>query len=99
MNAHIPMNRKQKNALRKEAQLIIQEEIEKQRNDFTRKVFKLMCYVLNEDNDFGKKRLTKLINNIGNLIKESDEDEIFWEHLDRHVIDRMGMPFERDYSE
>lgn len=99
MKARIPISKKQKEYLRNEAQIVIQEEVEKQRNDFTRKLFKLMCYVLNEKHGFGKMRLSHLINDIGELVEESDTDEIFWEHLDRHIIDRMGLPFDRDYSD
>lgn len=32
----------------------------------------------------------------GKLIQESEKDEIFWEHLDRVVVDEIGMNFERE---
>ena len=43
-------------------------------------------------------RLTKLLIKFNELVKESSEDEIFWEHIDRQVIDRLGFDFERDYT-
>ena len=33
------------------------------------------------------------------LLEKEKTDEIFWEHLDRYVIDYLGIPFERDYSD
>ena len=72
--------------------------MEKQRDEFSRKLFKLMCYVLNEKYNFGNQRLSNLIIEIAELIKEADTDVIFWEHIDRHVIDRLGLKFERDYT-
>lgn len=42
--------------------------------------------------------MSNLIIEIAELIKEADTDVIFWEHIDRHVIDRLGLKFERDYT-
>lgn len=35
-------------------------------------------------------------NTFGKLRAEHDQDEIFWEHLDRVVIDEMKLDFKRD---
>lgn len=48
MKARIPPTNQQKKVLQQQAKIVIQEEMEKQRNEFSRKLFKLMCYVLNE---------------------------------------------------
>ena len=98
MKARIPPTNQQKKVLQQQAKIVIQEEMEKQRDEFSRKLFKLMCYVLNEKHNFGNQRLSNLIIEIAELIKEADTDVIFWEHIDRHVIDRLGIKFERDYT-
>lgn len=98
MKARIPPTNQQKKVLQQQAKIVIQEEMEKQRDEFSRKLFKLMCYVLNEKYNFGNQRLSNLIIEIAELIKEADTDVIFWEHIDRHVIDRLGLKFERDYT-
>lgn len=54
-------------------------------------MFKALCYCLNRDFGFGKKRLEFLINSIRDLLDESLTDECFWEHLDRVVIDELGI--------
>ena len=98
MKARIPPTNKQKKILEQQAKIVIQEEMEKQRDDFTRRLFKLMFYALNEKYHFGTHRLNELMREVTELLKESDTDEIFWEHIDRHIIDRLGLKFERDYT-
>ena len=61
-----------------------------------RRYFKLMCYVLNRNFGFGSKRCLAVINGISRLSAEHDQDEIFWEHLDRVIVDEMKLDFERD---
>lgn len=43
----------------------------------------------------------KLLTRIGaaDSLPGVTEDEIFWEHIDREVIDYLGFPFERDYTD
>ena len=56
----------------------------------------MMCYVLNRNFGFGSKRCLAVINGISRLSAEHDQDEIFWEHLDRVIVDEMKLDFERD---
>ena len=98
MKARIPPTNQQKKVLQQQAKIVIQEEMEKQRDDFTRRFFKLMFYALNEKYHFGTKRLNDLMCEVTELLKESDTDCIFWEHIDRRIIDRLGLKFERDYT-
>ena len=41
--------------------------------------------------DQAKKVFTK-------MLEESSKDEVYWEHIDRVVVDKLGLPFERDYT-
>lgn len=48
---------------------------------------------------FGHDRLVKALEEMTEVIKHSNEDEVFWEHLDRVVIDQLKLPFKHDYTE
>lgn len=99
MKARLPVNNKMRKRIQEETARIVDQQFEKQSVIMTRKLFKLMCISLNEKFGFGKKRLSCLINEISETIKESEKDIIFWEHADKIVIDQIGLPFERDYTE
>lgn len=97
MNALIKprLNKKQKAAIRE----AVADEIRKQGEDSTRRVFKLMCVSLNDYFGFGVGRLARLIDRINTLSQEHDSDEVFWEHIDKRLA-QMGIPFEpEDYEQ
>ncbi len=96
MKARIPMqlNKKQKAAIRE----AVAEEIRKQGEDSVRRVFKLMCVSLNDDFGFGAGRLARVIDRINTLSREHDNDEVFWEHIDKRLA-QMGANFQpEDYE-
>lgn len=101
MKARVPMNFKRE--AKKEILRLVNNEYSKVRNkeneDITRRIFKTMMFVLNQDFGFGHDRLNKALKEMTEVIKHSSEDEVFWEHLDRVVIDQLKLPFQRDYTE
>ena len=99
MKARIPMNNYQRSLIEKEIEILAKKEVERQSIVQMRKFFKLSACVLNENFKFGHDRILKFINSISELISQSDEDEIFWEHIDMLVIDRLQIPFDRDYTD
>lgn len=99
MKARIPLSKKQRKRVEDEARIVCMQEIEKQRNAMMRRFFKLMCYCLNDKYHFGAKRLNTLIASLTETSLEANNDPVFWEHNDRIVIDTLGMPFDRDYTE
>ena len=54
---------------------------------------------MNEKYGFGTKRLAALVDDFTAKLDESSKDEVFWEHIDKVVIDNLGIPFERDYTD
>lgn len=98
MRARIPLSGKLKRDALAEIRVAVNREQEKQAKAQVRRFFKLTAVVLNDEFGFGATRLTKLLIKFNELVKESSEDEIFWEHIDRQVIDRLGFDFERDYT-
>lgn len=75
------------------------EEVEQEKStDITRRVLKTMIYVLNTEYGYGIKRISRLFNSFTKMLEESHKDEVYWEHIDRVVIVKLGLPFERDYT-
>ena len=57
---------------------------------------KLFVIALTVISAWAKKRLEFLIDSVNKLMNEVLTDEAFWEHLDRVVIDELGIEFERE---
>ena len=75
------------------------EKVEEEKTiDITRRVLKTIIYNLNTEYGYGIKRITRLFNSFTKMLEESSKDEVYWEHIDRVVVDKLGLPFERDYT-
>lgn len=92
MRARLPISNKMKSKVRQE----VAKEYERQGQASARRMFKLMCAVYNELYGHGKGRCTRSIMRISELSAKHKDDEVFWAHIDRVVIDQMGMAFERE---
>lgn len=96
MKAYIrPINqisKKQREAIRK----VTEEQLKLDRQGLTRRLFKIFCVALNKEYGFGKQRLHHLIGMVQELANERPNDEVFWSHVDRKVIDEIGMDFSRE---
>lgn len=91
MKANIPISSR----MRKQLELAVREELQKGQYAATQRIFKLFCYVLHSKYGFSK-RCYIVIDEVRKLIEEQDENPVFWEQLDRYVIDQMGIPFDRE---
>lgn len=97
MNAMIKpqLNKKQKAAIRD----AVAEEMRKQGKDSIRRLFKLMCVSWNDVEGYGKIRCMRMIDRINTLSEEHENDEVFWEHVDKRLA-QMGIQFEpEDYEQ
>ena len=75
------------------------EKVEEEKTiDITRRVLKTIIFTLNTEYGYGIKRITRLFNSFTKMLEESSKDEVYWEHIDRVVVDKLGLPFERDYT-
>ena len=63
-----------------------------------RRYFKIVCVVLHK-HGYGKNRLNQIIGEIGKLAAQAENDEIFWEHIDKLLIDKIKIDFERENYE
>lgn len=68
--------------------------------DVTRRIFKTIVFALHKDFGFGRDRCAKALKSMTEIIEHSDTDEVFWEHIDRVVIDKLKLEFDRrDYTD
>lgn len=74
----------------------VKEEFTRQSNDMAQRVFKLFCVALHQEFGFGKYRLSRLLQAVNKLSTEREQDEIFWTHVDRIVIEYIGLDFPRE---
>lgn len=84
MKARIPPRR----AMSKAQREIIDEYMDEAAERFA----KIACAVLHEEYGFGKQRLNRFLKKV----TEAPNDEIMWWHIDKLLIDQMGLPFHRD---
>lgn len=77
----------------------INKRSEQQNEITTRRMFKMFCYCLNKDFKFGKGRLLRLIDSVSELSDVCEKDEVFWEHIDRFLVDQKHIPFDREKYE
>lgn len=98
MKARIPLSNKQKKDIMPELEMYAKRAIEEERNNLTRRLFKVMLVALHEEFGFGKVKLARALIKMVETIQKSDTDEVYWEHIDRLLIDKYKMKFERDYT-
>lgn len=90
---------KEKRMVRDEVMVEYRKIEEEKRREMAERCLKIFIYVLNRDHHFGKKRANEFYEACGTLLAEAYNDEVFWEHVDKVVIDYLGMTeFGRDYT-
>ena len=95
MKARIPPRQQISNRSLQAVDQYIQEES----HNMSRRLFKLVAVALNELYGFGAKRNLELSQRVGNLIIEHQDDEIFWQHVDR-FCEQMKLGYEQeDYEQ
>lgn len=95
MKARIPLNNRQLKMCRD----VVNDLTEKRQVAFTRRIYKLYAFVLNREFQFGRQRIERIIAKINQLLIESDSDELFWDNIDRVVIDELKIQFEREITD
>lgn len=61
---------------------------------------KQCCMPCIKDFGFGRDRCAKALKSMTEIVEHSDTDEVFWEHIDRVVIDKLKLEFDkRDYTD
>jgi hypothetical protein len=104
MKARVPrLSKKDKKKIKAEIAHELDKDWEEREQlisaELTRRIIKTFLFVMHEKHGYGKQRLIELIGNFTEKLDETSKDEVYWEHIDRVIIDRLGIPFERDYTE
>lgn len=94
MKARIPgrVTKRQEGVIREK----VRDEYQRQGAEMSRRIFKLFCVALNKEFGFGKNRLSKLMSEISALSNEKQHDEVFWSHMDKVIIEQIGIDFPRE---
>lgn len=61
-----------------------------------RRYYKLLAVSLNKKFGFGKKRILEVFEDISELSKERNNDPVFWVHIDKIVIDQLGIQLKKE---
>lgn len=92
MRARLPLNNKTKKRVR--------EEVEQYYNSVgeghSRRTFKLLFVILHQHFGFGTNRIKKIMEKVSDLSLERKQDEVFWSHIDRLLIDYLKLPLDRE---
>jgi hypothetical protein len=93
MKCHIPA----KHIVTHSQAKVLNEYLDGLKEQTMRRIFKIMCVALHDEQfGFGHDRLAKLIGKISEISAESEHDEIYWNHIDRVVINELKLDFERE---
>lgn len=72
------------------------EVYQEESNGMFRRYYKLLAVSLNRKFGFGKQRIQRVFEDISELSKQREHDEVFWAHVDKVVIDQLGIEFKRE---
>ena len=85
---------------RKAVDQYVLEEVDRTKKEELTRFLKIMFVTLNKKFNFGHDRLFKLLKEAEKLMIENQGNEILWDKIDELLIDRLGLPFDReDYEE
>ena len=88
MKARIPGRR----ALLKPDKKAVRDYVDQYQKDVTRRLLKLACVALHLEFGFGKDRLGRFLMKMNSLMG----DELLWWHVDKLLIDQIGLEFDRE---
>lgn len=88
MKARIPGSR----ALLKPDKKAVRDYVDQHQKDVARRLLKLACVTLHMHFGFGRERLGKFLMQMNGLMG----DELLWWHVDKLLIDQIGLEFDRE---
>lgn len=100
MKARIPLPVKTKNQIKAEVAVEWKKIQQEKSVEMAQRCLKIFLYVLCKHYGFGKKRLTDFYNLCGELLKTADTNVVFWEQVDKVIIETYGFKeLGRDYTD
>ena len=92
MKAHISASMR----LTKREKAIVKEYDDSIQNENFMRYVKLSIVALHEQFGFGHDRAADFLGTISRLAEEAEKDEIFWEHIDKIVIEELKLELQRE---
>lgn len=90
MKARIPLDKRTRKLIHETAD----EALRQKEFKLINRLLKTCCYILNRDFGLGTRRLSEFLKSVFKTLEH--KDELFWEHLDKVVIDQLGIPLDRE---
>ena len=85
---------------RKAVDQYVLEEVDRTKKEELTRFLKIFFVTLHNKFGFGKKRLLELMLEAQELMAENQGNEILWDKIDELLINKLGLPFDReDYEE
>ena len=85
---------------RKAVDQYVLEEVDRTKREEFYRFLKVFFVILHNDYDMPSDELEELLLKTSKLMIENQGNEILWDKIDELLIDKLGLPFEReDYEE
>ena len=100
LNPLINMSTKEKKELNEYMAQRAKKIYDEEATGLVRRCYKTFAVALHQKYGFGRNRLIKLMDELTDISKLRDIDDVFWKHLDDIIINEIKLDFEReDYKE
>lgn len=100
LNPLINMSTKEKKELNEYMAQRAKKIYDEEATGLVRRCYKTFAVALHQKYGFGRNRLLKLMEELSDISKLRDIDDVFWKHLDDIIINEIKLDFEReDYKE
>lgn len=100
LNPLINMSTKEKKELNEYMAQRAKKIYDEEATGLVRRCYKTFAVVLHQKHGFGRNRLLKVMEELADISKLRDIDDVFWKHLDDIIINEIKLDFEReDYKE
>ena len=96
MKARIPIPKCYKEQVDEYCKDFCNKELKKQQLTLVTRTMKIASVMLHQNYGFGKDRLTKLWRAIIDFTDIMDDDPVRWYHIDRELIDEIGLDVSRE---
>ena len=90
------MSIKQQKATQKYIQERAMQLYNEEATGLIRRCYKTVAVALHKKFRFGKKRLLELMQELSDISKLRNTDEVFWKHVDDIIVDEIGLEFNRE---
>ena len=100
INPLINMSTKEKKELNEYMAQRAKKIYDEEATGLVRRCYKTFAVALHQKYGFGRNRLIKLMDELTDISKLRNIDDVFWKHLDDIIINEIKLDFEReDYKE